>query len=65
MKTTRVTVRNVDQEVIDRVRLHIRTYGLSLGGVVTAALADDMELLEHYGLGAAGTKPLLVHGSDQ
>lgn len=64
MKTTRVTVRNVDQEVIDRVRLHIRTYGLSLGGVVTAALADHMELLEHYGFGAAATKPLSVHGSD-
>lgn len=64
MKTTRVTVRNVDQEVIDRVRIHIRTYGLSLGGVVTAALADHMESLEHYGLVAAGTKPPFVHGSD-
>jgi hypothetical protein len=50
MNTTRITVRNVDQDVIDRVRLHIRTYGLSLGGVVTAALANHMELLEHYSL---------------
>jgi hypothetical protein len=46
MRLTRVTIRNVDQEVIDRVRLHIRRYGISLGGIVTAALADHLDRVE-------------------
>lgn len=46
MSLTRVTVRNVDQDVIDRVRLHIRRYGISLGGIVTAALADHLNWVE-------------------
>ena len=47
MSLTRVTVRNVDQDVMDRVRLHIRTYGLSLGGIVTAALADHLNWVDY------------------
>ncbi|NUB42982.1 hypothetical protein GEU84_001170 [Fertoebacter nigrum] len=47
MNTTRITVRNVDQDVIDRVRLHIRRYGLSLGGIVTAALADHLNWVDY------------------
>ena len=50
MGQTRVTVRNVDQDVIHRVRLHIRRFGLSLGSVVTTALADHMDLVEQSGL---------------
>ncbi len=50
MGQTRVTVRNVDQDVIHRVRLHIRRFGLSLGSVVTTALADHMDSVEQSGL---------------
>lgn len=47
MDQTRVTVRNVDQDVIARVRLHIRRFGLSLGSVVTAALADHLNRVDY------------------
>lgn len=46
MRSTRVTIRHVDQAVIDRVRIHIRQHGLYLGEVVNSALKVYMDSVD-------------------